>query len=52
MTSSQCQKMEPFYPSLAAGVGSVRSPREALDCFLCTKLDVLVVGDHLIERAA
>ncbi|MES2604943.1 MAG: carbamoyltransferase C-terminal domain-containing protein, partial [Pseudomonadota bacterium] len=25
-------------------------PQEALDCFLRTKMDVLVLGDHLIER--
>jgi carbamoyltransferase len=27
-------------------------PEEALDCFLRTKMDVLVLGDYLIERAA
>jgi carbamoyltransferase len=27
-------------------------PREALDCFLRTKMDVLVLGDYLIERKA
>jgi carbamoyltransferase len=30
----------------------VCSPREALDCFLRTKMDVLVLGDYLIERIA
>jgi carbamoyltransferase len=28
----------------------VCQPREALDCFLRTKMDVLVLGDYLIER--
>ena len=28
----------------------VCTPGEALDCFLRTKMDVLVLGDHLIER--
>lgn len=27
-------------------------PREAIDCFLRTKMDVLVLGDWMIERAA
>ncbi|QDU67129.1 carbamoyltransferase [Engelhardtia mirabilis] len=27
-------------------------PREALDCFLRTKMDLLVLGDHLIERVS
>ena len=26
-------------------------PREALDCFLRTKMDVLVLGDHFVKRA-
>ena len=30
----------------------VCQPNEALDCFLRTKMDVLVLGDHLIERIA
>ncbi len=25
-------------------------PEEALDCFLRTKMDVLVLGDHLVSR--
>ncbi len=25
-------------------------PEEALDCFLRTKMDVLVLGSHLIQR--
>jgi len=28
----------------------VCSPREALDCFLRTRMDVLVLGDHYISR--
>jgi carbamoyltransferase len=27
-------------------------PEEALDCFLRTKMDVLVLGDYLVRRAA
>lgn len=30
----------------------VCSPKEALDCFLRTKMDVLVLGNHYIERAS
>ena len=30
----------------------VCNPQEALDCFLRTKMDVLVVGDWVVERAA
>ena len=30
----------------------VCQPKEALDCFLRTKMDVLVLGDYLIERKA
>ena len=26
-------------------------PEEALDCFLRTKMDVLVLGNHLVSRA-
>ncbi len=26
-------------------------PEEALDCFLRTNMDVLVLGDHMLERA-
>jgi carbamoyltransferase len=26
-------------------------PEEALDCFLRTRMDLLVLGDHVIERA-
>jgi carbamoyltransferase len=29
----------------------VRQPREALDCFLRTHMDVLVMGQHVLERA-
>ena len=29
----------------------VRTPAEALDCFLRTKMDVLVLGDYVMERA-
>ena len=25
-------------------------PEEALDCFLRTRMDVLVLGDHVLER--
>jgi carbamoyltransferase len=28
----------------------VRQPREALDCFLRTNMDVLVMGQHVLER--
>ena len=28
----------------------VGTPQEALDCFLRTKMDVLVAGDHVIRR--
>jgi carbamoyltransferase len=28
----------------------VRQPREALDCFLRTNMDVLVIGQHVLER--
>jgi hypothetical protein len=27
-------------------------PQEALDCFLRTKMDLLVLGDRLVERTA
>jgi carbamoyltransferase len=27
-------------------------PEEALQCFLRTRMDVLVLGDHVIERCA
>ena len=30
----------------------VCKPEEALDCFLRTNMDVLVMGDYLIERRA
>lgn len=30
----------------------VCSPREALNCFLRTKMDVLVLGDYIIQRAS
>ena len=30
----------------------VCNPEEALDCFLRTNMDVLVMGDYLIERRA
>lgn len=30
----------------------VRTPAEALDCFLRTKMDVLVLGDYVMERAS
>jgi carbamoyltransferase len=29
----------------------VCAPKEALDCFLRTKMDILVLGDYIIERA-
>ena len=29
----------------------VLHPREALDCFLRTHMDVLVMGQHVLERA-
>jgi carbamoyltransferase len=29
----------------------VNRPEEALDCFLRTRMDLLVLGDHLVERA-
>jgi carbamoyltransferase len=28
----------------------VRTPAEAIDCFLRTSMDVLVLGDHAVER--
>lgn len=30
----------------------VLTPEEAIDCFLRTKMDVLVLGDHIVEKAA
>ena len=30
----------------------VCQPEEALDCFLRTKMDLLVLGNHVIARAA
>jgi len=30
----------------------VCTPEQALDCFLRTRMDVLVLGDHLIRRPA
>ena len=29
----------------------VLTPEEAIDCFLRTKMDVLVLGDYIIEKA-
>jgi hypothetical protein len=29
----------------------VCEPKEALDCFLCTQMDVLVMGDTMLVRA-
>jgi carbamoyltransferase len=28
----------------------VCTPQEALDCFLRTRMDLLVLGDHMLER--
>jgi carbamoyltransferase len=28
----------------------VLTPEEAIDCFLRTKMDVLVLGDYLVEK--
>ena len=30
----------------------VESPQDAIDCFTRTRMDVLVLGDHVIERVA
>ena len=30
----------------------VCQPEEALDCFLRTQMDMLVLGDHVIDRVA
>ena len=30
----------------------VMTPRQALDCFLRTRMDVLVLGHHVLERPA
>jgi carbamoyltransferase len=28
----------------------VHWPAEALDCFLCTRMDALVLGNHVVEK--
>ena len=33
-----------------SGLAVVCHPREALDCFLRTRMDVLVLGDYMIRR--
>ena len=35
---------------LAGDLTTHGRPEEAIDCFLRTKMDVLVLGDHLIAR--
>jgi hypothetical protein len=34
------------------GRGALCRPEEALDCFLRTRMDVLVMGEHYIARSA